>query len=94
MLVRGSILDILFLLETTKYFFLSISNIIALLPAPIITELIIDTLTNKLNKNEGVYLKDGGGPLLGDLDQDDDGWFSGIFPSYKKKKSPFKKCSG
>ena len=57
----------------------------------IITELIIDTLTNKLNKNEDIYLKDRVDPLLGDLDQDDDGWFSGIFPSYKKKKSPFEK---
>ena len=57
----------------------------------IITELIIDSLTNKLNKNEGIYLKDRGDPLLGDLDQDDDGWFSGVFPSHKKKKSPFNK---
>ncbi len=57
----------------------------------IITELIIDTLTNKLNKSEDAIPADWVDPLLSDLSQDDDGWFSGIFPSYKKKKSPFGK---
>ena len=56
----------------------------------IITELIIDTLTNKLTKSEDAILVDKDDSLLSDLSQDD-GWFSGIFPSYKKKKSPFKK---
>jgi len=57
----------------------------------IITELIIDTLTSKLNKTEVASLENKDDSLLNDLSQDDDGWFSGIFPSYKKKKSPFKK---
>ena len=57
----------------------------------IITELIIDTLTSKLNKTEVASLENKNDSLLNDLGQDDDGWFSGIFPSYKKKKSPFKK---
>ena len=56
----------------------------------IITELIIDTLTNKLTRSEDAILADKDDSLLSDLSQDDDGWFSGIFPSYKKKKSPFK----
>ena len=57
----------------------------------IITELIIDTLTSTLNKTEVASLENKDDSLLNDLSQDDDGWFSGIFPSYKKKKSPFKK---
>ena len=57
----------------------------------IITELIIDTLTSTLNKTEVASLKNKDDSLLNDLSQDDDGWFSGIFPSNKKKKSPFKK---
>ncbi len=61
------------------------------LSGDVITELIIDTLTSKLNKSEGVSSKDKGALLLSDENQDDDGWFSGIFPSYQKKKSPFKK---
>ena len=56
-----------------------------------ITELIVDTLTNQLNKNEDVIVKDKDILLSSDLDQGDDGWFSGLFPSYQKKKSPFKK---
>ena len=57
----------------------------------IITELIIDTLSNNLNTSEDAIPSDKVDPLLSDLSQDDDGWFSGIFPSYKKKKSPFEK---
>ena len=57
----------------------------------IITELIIDTLTNKLNKTEVAFLENKDDPFLSDSSQDDDSWFSGIFPSYKKKRSPFKK---
>jgi len=57
----------------------------------IITELIVDTLTNQLNKNEDIIVKDKDILLSSDLDQGDDGWFSGLFPSYQKKKSPFKK---
>ncbi len=57
----------------------------------IITELIIDTLTNKFETSEDAIPADKVNPLLGDLSQDDDGWFSGIFPSYKKKESPFEK---
>ena len=56
----------------------------------IITELIIDTLTSKLNKTEVASLENKDDSLLNDLSQDDDGWFSGIFPSYKKK-SPLKR---
>ena len=57
----------------------------------IITELIIDTLTNNLNTSEDAIPSDKIDPLLSDLSQEDDSWFSGIFPSYKKKKSPFEK---
>jgi len=56
----------------------------------IITELIIDTLANNFNKSEVASLEKKDDPLPIDLVQEDD-WFSGIFPSYKKKKSPFKK---
>ena len=56
----------------------------------IFTEVILDTLTDQSNKVlDDLNIKES------DLDsenisQDDDGWFSGLFPSYKKNKSPLK----
>ena len=57
----------------------------------IFTELIIDTLTNQLHKNEDILAKEKSAVLASDLDQGDDGWFSGLFPSNQKKRSLFKK---
>ncbi len=57
-----------------------------------ISELIVDTLINQ-NESDGNYILEDEQPLLSkNLKEKDDGWFSGLFPSYEKTKtkSPLK----
>ena len=55
-----------------------------------ITELILDTLINQSNQKKFYALEETEKLLSEKLNQEDDGWFSGIFPSYGKSKSPLK----
>ena len=56
-----------------------------------ITELLVDTLINKSSLSANDSLEDKKYSPSENLNQKDDGWFSGIFPSYGRKKSPLKK---
>ena len=54
------------------------------LPVKIFTEVILDTLTDQSNKVlDDLNIKESDFDSE-NLSQDDDGWFSGLFPSYKK----------
>ena len=56
----------------------------------IFTEVILDTLKDQSNKVlDDLNIKESDFDSE-NLSQDDDGWFSGLFPSYKKNKSPLK----
>ena len=56
----------------------------------IFTEVILDTLKEQSNKVlDDLNIKESDFDSE-NLSQDDDGWFSGLFPSYKKNKSPLK----
>ena len=56
----------------------------------IFTEVIIDTLKNTIEKNISESIEDQSESISNKSISEDDGWFSGLFPSYMKKKSPFK----
>ena len=56
----------------------------------IFTEVTIDTSKNQINKNVNNIADQKSDSISNELIQEDDGWFSGLFPSYKKIKSPFK----
>ena len=56
----------------------------------IFTEVTIDTSKNQINKNVNNIADQKSDSISDELIQEDDGWFSGLFPSNKKIKSPFK----
>ncbi len=56
----------------------------------IFTEVIIDTLKNPIEKNANELSEEQSESIPKKLTPEDDGWFSGLFPSYTKKKSTFK----
>ncbi len=58
----------------------------------IFTEVFVDTLKNSIGKNitESVEYQNQSDSTSKELISEDDGWFSGLFPSYMKTKSPFK----
>ena len=56
----------------------------------IFTEVIIDTSKKPIEKNISKLFEDQSESISNNIIPEDDGWFSGLFPSNKKKKSPFK----
>ena len=56
----------------------------------IFTEVLVDTLKNQIESNITESVEYQSESISKELTSKDDGWFSGLFPSYMKTKSPFK----